>query len=239
MGTYRTETKPVYSGPLYMQIHKLLHERILSQMWKVGSTLPNEGDLAREFGVSVGTMRKALQQLETAGWITRRQGRGTFVSDPRQISRKRLDHFHLNGEHFSIDGFGYISSAREVVSPEVRPFLGLKKDDHIIRVRRKKLIKGIIRIYEDLHVVEGAISNTDVNSISDDDFMEYSSFIRRCTERVRPSVADAESADHLGVEEGTAVLICDRTAFDTEDQPIEWCRRTVVMESVEYWTEAA
>lgn len=222
-----------------MQIHKLLHERILSQMWKVGSTLPNEGDLAREFGVSVGTMRKALQQLESAGWITRRQGRGTFVSDPRQISRKRLDHFHLNGEHFSIDGFDYISSEREVVSADVSGFLGLKKDAHIIHVRRKKLIRGIIRIYEDLHIVEGAISNNDLSSLSDDDFTEYSSFIRRCTERVRPSVADAESASHLGVEPGTAVLVCDRTAYDTDDTPIEWCRRIVVMESVEYWTEAA
>lgn len=222
-----------------MQIHKLLHERILSQMWKVGSTLPNEGDLAREFGVSVGTMRKALQQLEAAGWITRRQGRGTFVSDPRQISRRRLDHFHLNGEHFSIDGFEYISSGREVVSAEVRGFLGLRKEDYIVRVRRKKLIKGIIRIYEDLHLVEGAISSSKLDNLSDEDFMEYSSFIRRCTERVRPAVADAESGRHLGVEPGTAVLICDRTAYDTEDQPIEWCRRTVVMESVEYWTEAA
>ncbi|MEQ8824471.1 MAG: GntR family transcriptional regulator [Filomicrobium sp.] len=222
-----------------MQIYKLLHERILSQMWKVGSTLPNEGDLAREFGVSVGTMRKALQELETAGWITRRQGRGTFVSDPRQISRKRLDHFHLNGEHFSIDGFGYISSEREPVSAEVQPFLELKKDDSIIRVRRKKLIKGIIRIYEDVHIVERAISKSDLRELSDDDFMEYSSFIRRCTERVRPSVADGESASHLGVEPGTAVLICDRTAYDSEGKPIEWCRRTVVMESVEYWTEAA
>ena len=49
--------------------------------WKPGTAIPNESDLAREFGVSAGTMRKALDLMEAEHLLTRRQGRGTFVND--------------------------------------------------------------------------------------------------------------------------------------------------------------
>ena len=65
-----------------MQLRDALAERIASGEWKPGSAIPNEGDLAREFGVSAGTMRKALSLLENEHLITRRQGRGTYVNDP-------------------------------------------------------------------------------------------------------------------------------------------------------------
>ena len=68
--------------PIYLQLRDALAERIASGEWKPGSAIPNEGDLAREFGVSAGTMRKALSLLEDEHLITRRQGRGTYVNDP-------------------------------------------------------------------------------------------------------------------------------------------------------------
>ena len=46
--------------PLYLQLRDALAERIAGGDWKPGNAIPNESDLAREFGVSTGTMRKAL-----------------------------------------------------------------------------------------------------------------------------------------------------------------------------------
>ena len=43
--------------------------------------MPNELELARHYGVSVGTVRKALEILEDEKLIVRLQGRGTFVCD--------------------------------------------------------------------------------------------------------------------------------------------------------------
>jgi DNA-binding transcriptional regulator YhcF (GntR family) len=67
--------------PLYLQVRDAMAERIAAGEWKPSATIPNEGDLAREFGVSPGTMRKALDLLEVERLLTRRQGRGTFVND--------------------------------------------------------------------------------------------------------------------------------------------------------------
>src|SRR5438132_5177702 len=67
--------------PLYRQLRDALAERIANGEWKPTAAIPNESDLAREFGVSAGTMRKALDLMETERLLTRRQGRGTFVND--------------------------------------------------------------------------------------------------------------------------------------------------------------
>ena len=47
------------------------------------SLLPTEQQLARRFGVSRGTLRRALSLLETSGLLTRQRGRGTSVSPPK------------------------------------------------------------------------------------------------------------------------------------------------------------
>jgi GntR family transcriptional regulator len=67
---------------LYLQLRDLLAERIARGTWKAGSHIPNEIELAREVGVSSGTVRKALEVMEAQRLITRRQGRGTHVNDP-------------------------------------------------------------------------------------------------------------------------------------------------------------
>ena len=67
--------------PLYLQLRDALAERVAAGEWKPGTAIPNETELAREFGVSAGTMRKALDLLKDEHLLTRRQGRGTFVND--------------------------------------------------------------------------------------------------------------------------------------------------------------
>ena len=67
--------------PLYLQVRDALLERITNGTWKPQMAIPNELELAREMGVSPGTMRKALELLEAEHLVTRRQGRGTFVND--------------------------------------------------------------------------------------------------------------------------------------------------------------
>jgi GntR family transcriptional regulator len=69
--------------PLYKAAETELVRRIRSGEWEVGRRLPNEFVLAEEFGVSQGTMRRALMSLEGMGLLSRKPGRGTLVSAPR------------------------------------------------------------------------------------------------------------------------------------------------------------
>ena len=91
-----TDATPGFSAsteyhPLYAQVKALLVKRIGSGAWKPGEMLPSEFELAAEYNVSQGTVRKALTALETDRLIVRRQGRGTYVA--RHSRDQTLFHF--------------------------------------------------------------------------------------------------------------------------------------------------
>ena len=72
--------------PLYQQAIDLVRRKIADGEWPAGSVLPAETRLAQDFGVSVGTVRKALQHLVDERLVERRQGVGTFVA---QVTAER------------------------------------------------------------------------------------------------------------------------------------------------------
>src|SRR4051794_16194730 len=66
--------------PLYVQIKSLLVKSLERGEWQPGQAIPSEIDLAARFGVSQGTVRKAVDALAADSLLVRRQGKGTFVS---------------------------------------------------------------------------------------------------------------------------------------------------------------
>ena len=70
---------------LYMQIQRALIDRIRRKDYPVGSRIPTESELRREFHVSRHTVREALRHLRDEGYISSRQGSGyTVESVPEQ-----------------------------------------------------------------------------------------------------------------------------------------------------------
>ena len=62
----RAEAAPSFS-PLYRQIKGLILKGLQAGEWKAGETIPSEMDLAARFGVSQGTVRKAVDELVPVG----------------------------------------------------------------------------------------------------------------------------------------------------------------------------
>lgn len=65
--------------PLYHQIYLHVRAEILDGVWVGREDFPGEIDLARQFGVSVITSRKALDRLAEEGFIERSRGKRTRV----------------------------------------------------------------------------------------------------------------------------------------------------------------
>lgn len=85
--------------PLYVQVHRILTQRIKDGEWSSGERIPSETDLARQMDVSVGTMRKALGWLASDGVLVRQAGHGSFVASFKNAGyRNRFQPFQpING----------------------------------------------------------------------------------------------------------------------------------------------
>ncbi len=74
--------------PKYRQLKAILENRIRKGVWAPGAKVPSEPELASQFGLSRQTVRQAQEILEAEGWLTREQGRGTFVCNPPRPRRR-------------------------------------------------------------------------------------------------------------------------------------------------------
>lgn len=121
--------------PLYGQVREIVLSRIRQGAWRAGQMLPNEIDLAAEFGVSIGTVRRAIEGLERQGVVTRRQGRGTFVASAG-AQLYALESFPLQPVHADAGPLSHVSirSAQRAPSPEERRQLDLGAAGELVEI---------------------------------------------------------------------------------------------------------
>lgn len=67
--------------PLYDQVRQQVLDYIREQDLQPGDVIPTEAELAARYGVSVGTVRRALRQLVDQEILYRQPGRGTFLTE--------------------------------------------------------------------------------------------------------------------------------------------------------------
>jgi GntR family transcriptional regulator len=83
------------SVPMYSQIMEQILAKVLAGDWGPGHALPSIRELASASKVSVITVKRAYLELEHAGVIITRQGKGSFVAEtqelPRQLAQKEFD----------------------------------------------------------------------------------------------------------------------------------------------------
>ncbi len=73
--------------PAYQRVYQALCQAIQEKMFVPGKSLPPEPELAKCYGVSIGTLRRATELLEREGRLRRQQGKGSFVAE-RGSTRK-------------------------------------------------------------------------------------------------------------------------------------------------------
>ena len=83
----KVRTKPSTSpavarddGPRYLVVKRALQKMMETGQYAAGSALPNETTLADDLEVSVGTLRRAVDELVHEHLLVRRQGKGTYVA---------------------------------------------------------------------------------------------------------------------------------------------------------------
>ena len=74
--------------PLYVQLMDTVEKDIKSGRYKPGDKIMTESEMAKTYGVSLITVRKAIGSLMEKGLVVRKQGKGTFVTKPKSnVSR--------------------------------------------------------------------------------------------------------------------------------------------------------
>ena len=228
MGTekYPPSMRP-WRRPLYLQVQDELTARIASGAWKPGEPISNEGDLARELGVSSGTVRKALELMEAQRVIRRRQGRGTFVNDQTspELSARFSNFRGPDGE--LVDGsVASVKIDEGVADDQERQRLQLAAADPVYRIRRVHVHRGQIFMVEHATVpaalFPGLAGRRDIAGSITELAREYGILLGKAEQRLSPGASTPAAAETLGIAAGTPVMRRDRVVFLLNGPSVEW-----------------
>jgi GntR family transcriptional regulator len=194
-----------------------------------GGRLPPERELAERLDVSRSTLRLALHDLERAGVVVRRPGRGggTFVAAPKV--ERDLGSFTGLGEYIRrqglVAGARVIAVALTPAGPQVAGALRLGPDEPVVAVTRVRLADGepiaLERSSFPATRFPGLAEHALGGSLYDLLRERYGEAPVRAVERIEPVAAEDEHAALLDVPPGTPLLAVERVAYNAAGEPIE------------------
>lgn len=214
--------------PVYYQLYEALREQLGNGPLVPGARLATERAIAESVGVSRQTVRQALARLEREGLVHRRQGDGTYVSEPR-----------LDGSLHVLSGFTSELSRRglrvrnrlldlRLVAPpaSVRETLGIGGRDSAVMLRRVRLLDGAPATLETVWLPADRFA--DLVDVPMENRSLYATLRgqfgiepHRAAERLGATVLDEFEASQLDRRPGDPALLVERTTYDRDDRPIE------------------
>jgi GntR family transcriptional regulator len=99
------------STPMYVQIMDQIVTKVMAGDWRPGQAIPSIRELASASGVSVITVKRAYLELEHAGVIITRQGKGSFVAETQDMTRQ------LTQDEFNAHLLGMLQAAKKLSMP--------------------------------------------------------------------------------------------------------------------------
>lgn len=217
--------------PRYHQIARTLRERMAAGSPAPGERLGDQRSLAREFGVTLMTLRQALELLEREGRITRRHGLGTFVASPPieyDILRLRALAGDLSAEGEDVETI-FLRGRFARPDHQVAREFALGRWSRVFALDRLRLVDGrpmsLQLSYLPAHIGEEvAKANLGVTPLRQVLAFKLGIDITAARESVSAVRLDARTARELGCRRGSPAFRADRVSLDAGGRPVVYDR---------------
>lgn len=230
--------------PLYHQIKEELLDEIKGGRLRPGQRVETEQALMARHGVSRATVRQALGQLIAQGYLEVRRGLGTYVAGPK-IEQGLLGFYSFSREVERMGmrpGTRLLGLAVEPVPDAVAAALELAPGTPVTALRRLRLADDEPLIVETSYLPAERFPRLpehdfDHQRLYDILTVDYGARPVRAREVFEPVLLSSEEAEVLGKRPGDPGLLIERTAFDADGRPVEFCRSVVRGDRCRYFVE--
>lgn len=218
--------------PLYKTAENFLKKSIENGQWVPGDLIPSESQLAEILDISIGTVRKAIDQLEKEKLVYRHQGKGTYVSKiDFDNSLFRFFSYGLGVNTEETARIHKLTPRRELIKgpadicehlkvPTGTPLIyiervGYDDDEEPILLEKCWWLADVVEGLEDadIHIPDLLYALIEE---------KFNVHVVRAEEILTAENADEKTAKVLNIDVGSALVVLLRTTHASKDKIIEY-----------------
>ena len=212
--------------PLYVQLMEELETSIRNGVYKPGDKIMTEAEMAKEYGVSLITVRKAVGSLMEKGLVVRKQGKGTFVTKPKYSrNMKKLQSFTEMCEQMGVKPGAQVLENRLIMADKkVADRLGIEPGSNVVYISRLRLADGEpVQVEKSYFPLKYAfLLEEDLNNGSMFECLKEKAGAKVASSEkmIELCRATAEEAAPMDVKKGDYLLFVKSTAYDENGEPM-------------------
>ena len=241
------------AGVLYLQVKRELLRRIAALQWGPGHCLPSERALASELGVSIGTLRRAVDELVHEQVLVRRQGKGTFVVlhsrdrflfqffrvEPRESWEDSLEPgLRAAQEYPEVECLSFERSRADEAAADA---LRLRPGEPVFSILNRLSLKRRPLVLDRITIPAALFKGLNERRFRERKGTVYNFYqtdfgitVLHARERARATLASREAMRFLGVAAGSPLLEVRRLALSFGQRPVEWRTSLIHTERHDY-----
>lgn len=214
---------------LYIQLTRIFLDEIHANRWKLNDRIPSEEELCKHYNVSKVTVRQAINNLVSDGYLMKIQGKGTFVTSVLPVVGVAMRTI------FTEEMFGKeVKAEKEILfrgikepDQDIRSYL--KTDSEIYYILSRRLLNGHPAYVDESfipHSITPEIDSLDISVASLYFFLQQKALkkIFKVIQTVEVSQATGDSARHLDLDEGVSVLVVHRLLISSDSTAVAYTR---------------
>ncbi|MCI6041310.1 MAG: GntR family transcriptional regulator [Clostridiales bacterium] len=215
--------------PIYARIKDDLKQKILSGEFGVAQLLPSEREMCATYGASRMTVRQAINELQSEGFLYKIQGKGTFVSNTKvEQQLAGLSSFSEDMERLGHrPGSRIIAFKSFQADAQIAEKLHIAQGDPILMLKRLRIADeermSIETTYLNAKLVTG-IEMDDSDSFSLYHYLKHTLQIPlvRAVQTIQSTLITGKNAHLLQVPENMLGLLIERVTYTEHDIPVEY-----------------
>lgn len=214
---------------LYFQLSRIFLEEIKSGKWQVNQRIPSEEELCKKYEVSKITVRQAVNNLVSDGYLMKLQGKGTFIVSVTPVVRVAMK------TRFTEEIFGKevmaerkILTLGEMESPPLAQE-HLKTGESIYYILSKRMVQGKTAYIEESFIPLQMLP--DIKNLEVEQNSLYSVLQERGSKKIFKVIqtieiarASSDDAKKLDLDEGAPVLVVHRLFVSSDNTPVAYTK---------------
>jgi GntR family transcriptional regulator len=205
-------------------------DRVLELIERVdmGESIPSERQLSADLGVSRLTLRAAVDELVREGYLVRRRGSGTFVSQPKIAQELTMTSFSEDMRRRGMrPGSRTLSLTTTLAGARLGRLLNVSPSEPVVVAKRLRLADGEPMAIETLHVRDSLVPGLAKKDLDQTSFYElldtrYGVQIASGIQTIEPTVTGEEESAALGVPLHSPAFLFERTSFAEDGRTVEF-----------------